>query len=235
MRTKGAKNLNEKIEKAVFDAFKANPNGTVKEIYDVVKKKLGTKAPGTTSVQKIVTRLKSFELDRPWSIGACKKWNIPADVIPALIIEQGHSLNIAQNMVDTLPMAIRDWDERTPTEQEKLIKQALDSSVLTVRRAIWFACLFPVVSKLAQEQYPENNKKQEQMISELSELYSLTDQFSELRGSEYPDTSTLDKTILIEKDLSSETIDKVMAITSTLGVMNTKSKRKSKNRKERKQ
>jgi hypothetical protein len=234
MRTKGAKNLNEKAEKAVLEAFKENPNGTVKEIFDKVKKKLGNKPIGMTSVQKILTRLKSFELDRPWSIGACKKWNLPDNVIPALIIQQRHLYNMAENSVNILE-SLPDWEKKTPTEKAKLKKQVHDSFTLSIRQALWFARLYPVVSMLAKERYPDDTNKQELVLSELSELYSLTDQFSELRGSEYPNTSTLDKTLLIEKDLSSETIDKVMAITSTLCVMDTKSKRKYIKRKERKQ
>jgi hypothetical protein len=225
-RGKGDRNVSDRVLKMIVSVFNESPNATVKEIHRKVETQLGGKGPSVTYIGMQVRKLKSLELEKPWSVGSCKKWNIPHEIIPALIIEQEHSLNIEDMTQVLIGKQIKDFDDRAHKDKEKVYEHIRKVSILTIRRALWFARLYSIVSSMVKNQYPDDTLRQEQVLSEVSQLYTLADQFSEIQGLEFPDTSQLDKILLIDRDISEEALKDMMIVSTVLGSMDEKGKSK---------
>lgn len=115
-------------------------------------------------------------IDQPWTIGACAtpEYNIPADMIPVLI-----------------------------KEQELRMKCNLGPGNLTIREALWFARLYPVLSQIAQKLFPGDNPLiWHGMVSIASRQYAYKEQVGELMSEQYFDTKDLDYWFFIKEDIS---------------------------------
>jgi hypothetical protein len=146
-------------------------------------------------------------LDKPWSVGACQKFNIPAGMIPTLI------------------------------EIQQFIKtKRLIMAPVTIRQAKWFSSLYSIVLKLIKKHYSEatialelyqllvsdfqDSARFEKERPETSEFtpveliwlviigceYANKERVSELIREDYADTSELDNLHFIREDCSVEAI-----------------------------
>lgn len=121
------------------------------------------------------------DLDFPWHIGACLKYQIPSDVVPILIEEQRNFLVKSGSSVTT------------------------QTKPMTIRQARWFALLHPLISKMAKEQYPDDPLKQHACLAIYARWYAFTERISELIKTPYPHTYHIDA-LLINGDLSEEAL-----------------------------
>jgi len=91
------------MQQTITAVYRDHPNWLVKEIQAEVDRHTEGKAPGISSVQKLLYQIKSREaepqfksIDRPWSLGTLSEHPMPPEVIPKLleIQRQGHRLGI---------------------------------------------------------------------------------------------------------------------------------------------
>jgi len=122
------------------------------------------------------------ELERPWSIGTCSQYNIPADIVPLLI-------KVRQSRIREM----KDID--------------LPPRKLTIRQARWFARLQPVVEALVKTVYPFDVDKTLRYLEEVVAFYEEKEQVSEILNEQYPDTSKLDEMLFVNEDLSFDTLN----------------------------
>ncbi len=116
-------------------------------------------------------------LDGPWVIGACIEHKIPSNIVPILIEEQRRLLKNKKRprLIDSLPGG------------------HLESMhILTIRQALWFSILHPLIAPLAREQFPDNPFKQHVCLAVYARWYAHAERVSELMKLPYPDTSNID-------------------------------------------
>ncbi len=141
-------------------------------------------------IQKNKEKLEFNPIDSPWSIGSCEKYNIPADIIPTLI------------------------------ELEQLGK-----TKFTIRQARWFARLKPVVFEMSAAKRPledvlsglalitvPHNDSRLALLTIITYQYAGHEQYSELGGEQYLDTSHLDFTIFTEGVIGAEAVGEPIVV-----------------------
>lgn len=181
MKTKGslrriAPETRAKIYEAAIE-YRKTPRSKLAEELAV---KLGKESPSLDTLEKEISKARNHspsELDRPWSIGACIKYNIPSEIVPVLI-------------------QLQEW---------VYSNDALPFGTLSIRKAKWYALLYPVL-------YPMNKTSGENPFDKFLriviavEQYNLKDQIAELIGKEYEDTSDLDDTYFIKDGLTADAL-----------------------------
>lgn len=152
-------------------------------------------------IQPIRKSLLSKRLvDSPWSIGSCENYNIPAEIVPILIMEQ-------QTFVDNK-------EENAAFAQ--LARWARDPvlPVLTIRKAQWFAILYPLVNVLIENKYDYLDMGERQAcLSMLVDQYSKRAQVADVMDNPIPNTSDLDEMYFLKEDLSLASIGEGFAKT----------------------
>ena len=139
-------------------------------------------------------------VDSPWSIGSCENFNIPAEIVPILIMEQ-------QTFVDN--------KEETKAFAE-MARWARDPvlPVLTIRKAQWFGILYPMVNALIERKYDYLDFGERQAcLSMLVDQYSKRAQVADVMDNPTPNTSDLDEMYFIKEDLSKASIGEGFAKT----------------------
>jgi len=88
-----------------------------------------------------------------------------------------------------------------------LQRQLLENGrYLTVRRARWYSILYPILSPLMEQTYPNDISQNELRIMQIAWFYCRREQIAEMNHDSQLDTSTLDRIFLVEQDISFETI-----------------------------
>jgi len=177
----GRVKVSEKIEEAIiklveqekdFDKKKKHP---AKWYQAEVTKKLKLTEAQNPSLRSYESRLADIRkalqskppIDKPWSIGSCVEYGIPADIIPHLVEEQ----------------------KVCPREQ-------------TVRQAIWFARLYPIIDKLIDSAHPDASPLLRLGYHTfIADQYAECERLSKILGKDHPDTSDLDKLYFIDGEL----------------------------------
>ena len=139
-------------------------------------------------------------VDSPWSIGSCENYNIPAEIVPILIMEQ-------QTFVD---------DEEENAAFAQLARWTRDPvlPVLTIRKAQWFAILYPLVNALIENKYDYLDIGERQAcLSMLVDQYSKRAQVADVMDNPTPNTSDLDEMYFLKEDLSLASIGEGFAKT----------------------
>ena len=124
----------------------------------------------------------------PWSIGSCEDFNIPDEIVPILIMEQ-------QTFVD----------EKKKAAFAEMARMARDPVLpnLTIRKAQWFANLYPVVNALIEKKYDYLDiGEQQACLSMLVDQYSKRAQVADVIDNPTPNTSDLDEIYFIKEDMS---------------------------------
>ena len=135
-------------------------------------------------------------LDQPWTIGACLRYDIPANIIPTLLEEQ-------KRCDSENKKAKKD----RKTEQEIILGQLVATTpfhrILTIRQARWYGKLHGVVSEVAKCKYPASPEEQKAFISRLIDQYAIKEWVSEFEERPYADTSDLDRAYFMGGSLDS--------------------------------
>lgn len=182
------KNVDTLVEARVAHYLIENPDYTGKDLKKKVEISLKPHRYNFTerTYQNIKADLapnmaKNGPLDSPWSIGSCKEFDIPGEAIAVLMDE------------------IEEFGSSAPT-----------GPTLTNRQAQWAAKLYPVVSRLAQTQYPDNRKRQRACLLILAKQYAHRERISKALGKDYADTADLDEFHFIKEKLSEEGLNDAM-------------------------
>lgn len=84
--------ISNEIKQAVASIHREHPDWIVKEIQKEIDKFTNGRAPGLSSIQKILAQIKRNEeeerflkQDRTWSLGTLNEYPMPAEVIPILL------------------------------------------------------------------------------------------------------------------------------------------------------
>ena len=172
------------IDQAIHDSKAMPRRALAVRLQDLIQR-MGEVSPTEDTLARMISGARNqqpSELERPWSVGACSQYNIPADIVPVLIkVKQSR----AREMKDLdLPV----------------IK-------LTIREARWFARLRPIVEALTKMRYPFDVEESLRYLQYVVTLYAEKEQVSEILNEQYPDTSKLDEILLVNEDLSHEALD----------------------------
>lgn len=77
---------------------------------------------------------------------------------------------------------------------------------LTVRRAHWYSVLYPVLSPLLEQAYPDDKEQNELRIMQIASFYCREEQKAKINGEPVLDTTELDNEFLIGCNISFENI-----------------------------
>lgn len=172
------------ISQAIHDSKNMPRRALAVRLQDLIEK-MGEVSPTEDTLARMISEARNqqpSELERPWSIGACSQYGIPADIVPLLI-------KVRQSRI----RAMKDID--------------LPPIKLTIRQARWFARLWPAVETLVKKQYPFDVDKTLRYLEEIVTFYEEKEQVSEILNEQYPDTSKLDEMIFVNEDLSFDTLN----------------------------
>jgi len=183
-RGEGQKNISQKVVDAIIAVKTINRDYGAKQIIEEIKQNKkayhvnGDKLPAEGSVYKILrdnkkevdigqvkTRYVPSELDKPWTVGSCLKYNIHPAMIPILIEVQ--------------------QVEKEPS------KYSHTGDILTIRECRWIAFLFQAVNAseiLKNEWEPKLLKGH---VSIMAAMYAKREQIAEVMHQPI-DTSDLD-------------------------------------------
>lgn len=153
-------------------------------------------------IQPIRKALRSKRpVDSPWSIGSCENFNIPADIIPILIMEQQTFVNDEKE------------EKAAFVEMARMARDPV-LPILTIRKAQWFAKLYPIVSALIDNKYDYwDFDEQQACLSMLVDQYSKRAQVADVMDNPIPNTSDLDEIYFTKEDLSLASIGEGFAKT----------------------
>jgi hypothetical protein len=180
--TRGPKIKNEVrrliISEAIHESKNMPRRALAVRLQDLIEK-MGEISPSEDTLARMISAARNHplsELDQPWSIGACTRYNIPPESIPVLInIQQFRAHN----------SRLKEYD-------------------LTVREALWFVRLHPIVEPLMKERYPDDPDTELVLLSVIVNQYVQQERVSELMNEQYPNTSDLDNTYFVNKSFSVE-------------------------------
>jgi hypothetical protein len=174
------------ISQAIQDSKTMPRRALAVRLQDLIQK-MGEVSPTEDTLVRMISAARNqqpSELERPWSIGACSQYNIPADIVPLLI-------KVRQSRIHEM----KELD--------------LPPRKLTIRQARWFARLQPAVEALVKMQYPFDVDERLRYLEEIVAFYAEKEQVSEILNEQYPDTSKLDEMLFVNEDLSFDTLNEV--------------------------
>jgi len=163
------------FEEAIKD--RKIPRGILAES---LEKELGKKSPSLETLEKEISKARNHptgELDRPWSIGACLKYNIPPSIVPVLI-------------------RMQEW---------VYSNENLPFRGLTIRKAKWYSILFPILLPMVNPSQVSPVEKIIKILL-IVEQYSQREQIAEFMGKDYPDTSDFDDLYFLKGELIPDSI-----------------------------
>ncbi len=169
------------ISQAIHDSKNMPRRALAVRLQDLIEK-MGEISPTEETLMRLISEVRNkqpSELDQPWSIGVCEKYNIPPDIIPVLV---------------------KELQFRTNTEFKTLGQE------LTIREARWFARLYPVVEALTRKQFPHDPEMGLRFLPLVASCYAQRERACELMNEQYPDTSELDRILFVNEDLSSDAL-----------------------------
>lgn len=172
------------ISQAIHDSKTMPRRALAVRLQDWIQK-MGEVSPTEDTLVRMISAARNqqpSELERPWSIGACSQYDIPADIVPLLIKVRQSRIRIMKD-VDLPPIK------------------------LTIRQARWFARLKPAVEALVKMQYPFDVDKMLWYLEEVVTFYEEKEQVSEILNEQYPDTSKLDEMLFVNADISFDTLN----------------------------
>lgn len=189
--------VNGIVENQVTVALLENPDSSAPELKRNVEKELKKKGYNYRFTERTYLNIKKALLpnlgpepiDQPWTVGACIKYDIPAQFIPLLLNEQKKGLEFKTKYFDT----------HDNTQADKF------NILLTVREARWFVKLYPGIIELAKKQYPDDTQMQVNCVVVLARQYARRERVAKILGKDYPETKDIDK-FLMQGDLSKEVL-----------------------------
>ena len=219
--------VNRVVESEIARFLLENPDYTAVELKRKVERSLKQKGFNYKFTDRTyLNKKKEFApninkenpLDKPWTVGACIKYDISPDVIPVLIkimqvVVAGH-ITIRQAR----------WFARLyPSVQKLMRKQSQNQNFISTLQTLSYSqhelgIQLPGIELVSEEQisklreFYRSEPEQSNQHAELTWLvligvsYAKAEQVSELVGEDYPDTSELDKLLLIPEDLSIEAL-----------------------------
>lgn len=192
---KKRKNVDRVVKEEVAHFLIENPDYTGDDLKKKVEKALKLKKLHYNFTERTYQSLKSKmdlnsnnPLDKPWSIGACNKANIPASIIPLLLREVE---SIGNFKIFNDPAKDDQWTDNYKKQR-----------MLTIRQAQWFAKLEPLILPKAKELYPDNEQRQYACLIIYGKRYAEREKIAEIMGESYPYTADLDKLDLSPDELS---------------------------------
>lgn len=204
--------VNREVKDTAADILLNNPSLTAKDLKKEVEKSLKEKGYNYHFTERTYLNIRNELLpnigdkpiDKPWSIGACEKYNIPSDFIPILIqIQQARELMIQQFHIQL--------------------------GQISIRQAKWFVRLYPSVQSLVEKHHKvvgfaiyrlllvatKEDVKHHEIINQINKeaavfilliilvrYYALKEHISEITKEDSPDTSELDSRYFIREDIS---------------------------------
>lgn len=166
------------ISEAIHESRNMPRRALAVRLQDLIEK-MGEISPSEDTLVRMISAARNHppsELDQPWSIGACTRYNVPPESIPVLLNVQQLRVNIPK---------LKEYN-------------------LTVREALWFARLYPIVEPLIKERYPDDPDTELVLLSVIVNQYVQQERLSELMNEQYPNTSDLDSTYFVNKNFSVE-------------------------------
>lgn len=171
------------ISQAIHDSKTMPRRALAVRLQDWIQK-MGEVPPTEDTLVRMISAARNqqpSELERPWCIGACSQYNIPANIVPLLIKVRQSRIRQMED-VDLPPIK------------------------LTIRQAQWFARLQPAVEALVKKVYPSDADKTLRYLEEVVTFYEEKERVSEILNEQYPDTSKLDDMLFVNEDLSFDTL-----------------------------
>jgi len=223
IRVKVSDKIRDTIAKLIinekdFEKKKKNPANWYRE--EVAKElKLKDKDnPSLRSYESIIQLIRKsckvkYTLDKPWSIGSCIEYDIPADMIPVLIkIQQLRELITQKAQLGQITIRQARWFARLYPSVQRLTKKHYQDIVSAYLKLLWAALQeVPQYERKDQISKSVEIKKPEMSDFEAVELlllvilglhYANKERVSKLTGEDYPETLDLDNRYFIREDVS---------------------------------
>jgi len=167
------------ISQAIHDS-KTMPRRALAVRLQELIERMGEPPPTEDTLVKMISEARNKqpgELEKPWCIGVCAYYNIPPDIIPLLIKVQ---------------------QSRKQGEFKDFEKE------LTIREALWYNRLRPVVETLTKNKFPFDVNAPFSYLNIIVSAYVQRERVSEIMNEQYPNTTDLDRIIFINEDLSND-------------------------------
>ncbi len=212
-----APNITKEVENVVVAVKGTNPKYAANQIRKHIKDNLkifrlkDNQVPSVRSMQVIlskpenrrkVKKIMNNPLDKPWSIGSCEEYNIPADIIPTLI---------EWEQVGQPKFTIRQarWFARL-----KLVVFEMSEKKRPLE--YWLSGLAPIVTNSGARfiiPAPHDDSRFN-LLANIAYLYAAHEQVTEVRGETYRDTSDLDFEIFTEGKLHGMSVSEIDSLSS---------------------